>query len=416
MPATIERLAVELLVLVARSLDRRSVCNLRLASLTLAAKLSPFNVPWAFAHKDVKLDYEILDELIRMTRPGGAGCILQHCAVISVLVDGFSKLTPPRFLTSVTADEPGKPTLARLLTHAFNNIRRNSSRGGLKSLRIDLELQPKDMIELLRIMAARSYAPSALHEEALQKISRLVHQAFAATIEALRESHLPVSDHFYIFGSFKGFNLSYLDTLLPMISLASTTTVFAALRELTMSLSSVHMPPIPPPTTYSVGLTDPGEDWSRSGAGQKMLHGSRFLRGLLVLLQFMPHLEELDVCCYDRVLTNISEGATDLGALVTPLEFPSHRNLKVVSLQGLYVTSEALLQYLQAVRPTKLILTEIHLVPGTWFPIFKYLSGSRTTPLKSYRLHNRTGRRGLVEFDFFDCDIGGKHTDTYTVD
>ncbi|KAI1421433.1 hypothetical protein F5Y12DRAFT_704440 [Xylaria sp. FL1777] len=376
MSATIESLPVELVVHVATYLDFQLICSLRLASCTLARKLSPAHLSRFFAYKNVKLDYGSLNDFVYMTYPGRAGCALQHCTI-----------------TGVVVDKPGEPALSRLLSDAFVNLKRNSPRAGLVSLRIDAESPPEGTLNDNEQSLQDDGVFELSSHRALRIIWRTARQTFETTIATLRECQLSVTEHFQLLGAVQGCSLSYRDALLPITQLASTTTVFSLLKKLTMSLSSMCMCSVQIPNT---------DDQSIYGTAnvQQSMHGSSLLQGLLVILATMPHLEELDIHWYNvgsLGLTSLEDGTIDLN-VAAPLESP-HLNLKACSLQGLYVSGEDLLRYLKAARPTKLTLTDIRLIPGTWTPIFEYLSSSISS-ITSYHLDDlREGNGLLVHFD-----------------
>ncbi|KAI0903987.1 hypothetical protein F4823DRAFT_242174 [Ustulina deusta] len=376
MPATIESLPVELVVHVATYLDFQPVCSLRLASRTLAGKLSPAHLPQFFAYKNVKLDYGSLNDLVYMTCPGRAGCSLQHCTI-----------------TGVVADESGEPALTRLLTDAFANLKRNSSRASLVSLRVNAESRPEGICTDNERPLGFSVQDNGVFELNCRRELRIIwhtaQQTFETTMAALRECHLSVSEHFELFGAVRGCGLSYRDALLPITQLASATTVFSLLKKLTMRLSSIRISSVQISSTYDQSMTV-----------RQSMHGSSLLQGLLVILASMPHLEELDIHWYNigsLDSTSLENSTVDLD-VAAPLESP-HLNLKACSLRGLYVAGEDLLRYLKAARPTKLTLTDIRLIPGTWTPIFEYLSSS-ISPITSYHLDDLRESDGLlVHFD-----------------
>ncbi|KAI1272734.1 hypothetical protein F5Y07DRAFT_403100 [Xylaria sp. FL0933] len=381
MPATIESLPVELVVHVANYLDFQPACSLRLASRTLADKLSPACLPQFFVYKNVKLDYESLNEFAYMTYPGRAGCVLQHCTI-----------------TGVAGDEPGEPALTtRRLNDAFAALKRNSPRAGLVSLRVNAESPTlEDLVnEDAQSLQDDDDAFKLNTHRALRILWRTAQEAFETTMAALRESHLPVSEHVELRGVVHGCNLSYRETLLRITQLASATTVFSSLKKLTMSLSSMHMSLVQIPNSYDRTL------YGKTLVRQSM-HGSSLLQRLLAMLVFMPHLEELDIYWYNVGSSDSSSLEEDdtMNLDVTPPFEPPHLHLKACSLRGLYVAGEDLLRYLKAVRPTKLTLTDIRLIPGTWTPIFECLSSS-SLPITSYHLDDlREGRYGfLVHFD-----------------
>ncbi|KAI1352295.1 hypothetical protein F5Y01DRAFT_97964 [Xylaria sp. FL0043] len=374
MPATIESLPVELVVHVANYLDFQPVCSLRLASRTLADKLSPAYLPRFFAYKNVKFDDASLKEFVYMTRPGRAGCVLRHCTI--TVVGRASRLGA-----------------TRLLNDAFTNLERNSPRAGLVSLRVKAGSLPRDRL---------------YYHMALPGHWHTAQQTFETIMTALRECHLPVSEHLELRGSVQGCSLSYRGALFRITDLASATTVFGLLKQLTMSLSSMCINSVQIPSAYDRNMY--GTD-----RVEQSVHGSSLLQGLLVMLASMPHLEELDIHWYNvgSFFSN-RPGAgimnlDDMNLNVTaPLE-PAHVNLKACSLRGLYVAGEGLLRYLEAVRPTKLTLTDIRLIPGTWTPIFECLSSS-TLPITYYHLDDlRQGDGLLVHFD----DVPGQAKFSY---
>ncbi|KAI1294011.1 hypothetical protein F5Y03DRAFT_399758 [Xylaria venustula] len=352
MLATIDSLPVELVAHVATYLHFHQICSLRLASRTLAAKLCPENLPRLFAYKTVKLDYQSLNDFIYMTSPDRAGCVLKHCTITNTLVR-----------------EPRDPAFTRLLNKAFVNLKRNSPRAGLVSLCVNVDLPPSSWA---------NGVPSAWYTAQM-------------TMAALRECHLSVSEHLR-FSAAQECSLPYRNALPLITQLASSTTVFSSLKKLTMGLCSTRAPKDYTSGAYFLGIN------SITDVRQSM-HGSCLLRGLLIMLESMPRLEELDIHWYNvRTYPPTAEdGYMDLevAAAIEPL----HINLKACSFRGLYIPVDDLLQYLKAVQPAKLTLTDVRLVSGTWTHIFEYLS-STTSPITSYHLDDLYESDGLmVHFD-----------------
>jgi len=367
MPATIESLPIELLAHVATYLDFQPVGSLRLASRTLLSKLSPVHLPQFFAYKNVKLDHGSLHELIYMTCPGRAGCVLQHC-----------------FITGVLSNDSDSLALTRLLTDAFVNLKRNSPCAGLVSLRVNVRASPEGSRFNHNEEDESPWSPP--QDSSLLQISCcMARQTFETITAALLESQLSVNEYFDVLGGVQGCSLSYRDALPSITHLASTTTVFGSLKKLTLRLSSIRISSVRIPDTYDQSV------YSTDRIRQSM-HGSSLLQRLLVMLVSMPHLEELDIHWYNFSSLD-SDDNLDLDITV-PLESP-HLKLKDCSLRGLYVAEEDLLRYLKAVRPNNLTLTDIHLIPGSWTSIFEYLSSS-ISPITSYRLDDLRESDGLL--------------------
>ncbi|KAI0430578.1 hypothetical protein F5Y09DRAFT_341511 [Xylaria sp. FL1042] len=377
-----ESLPVELVTHITTYMDLPSISSLRLTSRTLASKLWHENLPHFFAYKNVKLDQASLQDLVYMTSRGRAGCLLRHCTITNIA-------------------DTDSLVLTRLLTNAFINLKHNSPRGGLVSLCLTVDSLP----ELHDEIDEQSDSDDSIILPPKSRRSQYViwrksQQIFKSTMLALRDSQLPISEHFDTLGAVRRYSLPYHSVLFSNEHSQSPISSLSSLKKLTMSLSSTCLSsPMIEPNVIINTLSD------------ESLHGTRVLRGLLAMLASLPQLEDLEIHWYNVCARDAAGPEHHMKSLdVTSPPYSAH--LKTCTLRGLYVTGEALLEFLKAVQPKLLTMTDISLVSGVWTPIFEYLS-SPNSPIASYHLDDleENGLK-LVHFE----DVPGRSKFRYLSD
>ncbi|KAI1737779.1 hypothetical protein F4680DRAFT_206097 [Xylaria scruposa] len=332
--SSLETLPIELVGYITTPLERRDVLSLRLTCRALESKIPHAQL---FARKDVELDRESLENMVYMTSQGRVGTLLQHCTIYSV--------------AKVVSDTLNLDEHVRLLTEAFANLKKYSPRTRLASVS-------------LRVFKDDTTEPTWKH------IAPVAPQVFHVAIEALRASELSVDEHLDLFGGDLRCSLPAA-VFLSINQRFASVPIFRALKKLTVRLAS--------------------SSFRNDGSSQSAL-GTLLLQGLLDMSGIMPELEDLDIHWY-----NTATGSED--ALSVNLSGQSHfSRLKICSLRGLYVPVGNLLEFLKAVRPVALTMTDVSLAPGSWTSIFEYVTSS-DSPLTYYHLDDLRESRRLVHFD-----------------
>ena len=365
MASPLEALPVELIEHIVTLLDFRDIAALRLTSRTLDSKASQGSFTAFFKYKNIELTTRILQELVQVTSQSGLGCLLQHCTITGIA-------------RNETAAPDGDTELLRLLTEAFCNLRQRSKKRELASLRLRvaarIESQDGTLIEPDKFRSWSSIWDAAL-------------RAFNVTTTALNESQLPIVGHLDIFGSLRGCSLS-CDAFSAFADTLAATHVYNSLKRLTVSLSAV----------YKATMND---DFATAFTDEEAQSESRHLRfvfeDILQMLQSMPELQCLDLHWYN-IGNKASISAAPPSARQKSGTSPISTRLKECSLRGIYTTESALLQFLQAVHPTMLTLTDVRLISGTYAPIFEHLTGPYGSVM-CYHLDDLHEGNALVHFD-----------------
>jgi hypothetical protein len=303
--------------------------------------------------------------MVRVTSQGRLGCLLQHCTITGIVRN-----------ETTAADEGTEHR--RLLAKAFHNLKQCSPTGGLVSLclRVAARIEGADR-ELTEPDDFRSWR--AVWDTALR--------TFNVTTAALNKSQLPVDDHLDIFGSLRGCSLA-CDAFLTFAQEFASMHVFRSLKRLTVSLSV----PLKAITEHQFNVVV-----TKIAAQAQSTHSNLILQGIMQLSHIMPELESLKIHWYnlgDSMSTSLVPSATRQESTVSSASIC----LKECSLHGIYVSESHLLQFLEAVHPATLTLTDVRLVSGTYAPIFEYLT-SPDSPFTYYHLDDLRERRALVHFD-----------------
>ncbi|KAL1999309.1 hypothetical protein VTN02DRAFT_4710 [Thermoascus thermophilus] len=366
----LEALPIELVELIVTFLEPRDVASLRLTSRIVADKTSQGSFAARFTRRTVALTTATLREMVRVTGQGHLGRLLQHVTIAGIARDGT---------TAAEKEEEEEDTEhRRLLTEAFDTLKRRSPTGGLSSLRLRVAARVdgadgEELVEPDHFYAWRRVWDAAL-------------RAFKVTMAALSEARLPVTEQLDLFGSVRGCSLACDAFLLAFAHGPASMmmrTIFGSVKRVMVSLSA------------------PYQAATEHGSESESRHANLILQNILqVLLPVMPELQSLDLHWYN------------LGASTSTSPVPSATrqdsnsntssaaaaNLKECSLRGIYVSEDDLLRFLQAVRPATVTLTDIRLVAGTYASIFHYLTDP-DGPVTRYHLDDIRERNALVHFD-----------------
>lgn len=365
MESPLEALQIELIEHIVTFLELCDIASLRLTSGAMENKASQGSLTALFKHKNVELTTKTLDEMVRVTSQGRLGCLLQHCTITGIVRN-----------ETAAADEGTEHV--RLLAKAFRNLKQRSKKGGLGSLclRVAARMEGADG-ELIEPDNFRSWR--AVWDVALR--------TFKVTMAALNESQLPVDEHLNIFGSLRGCSLA-CDAFLAFAQQFTSMHVFGSLKRLTVSLSAPHKAATEHQSEAAVIET---------GAQAQSRHSNLILQGIMQVSRIMPALERLELHWYnlgDSMSTSPVPSATRPESSTSS----AFTCLKECSLHGIYVSESHLLQFLQAVQPATLTLTNVRLVSGTYASIFKYMAGP-DSPVTYYHLDDIREGNALVHFD-----------------
>ncbi|KAI1639380.1 hypothetical protein F4809DRAFT_638639 [Biscogniauxia mediterranea] len=195
MKASLETLPIELVECIVTLLDLRDIASLRLTSCSIESKASQGHFAALFHRREFALNRSTLQKMVQMTSQGRPGCLLQHCTISGVV--GTDGTAGSEFDEHV-----------RLLTEAFRNLKQLSPRGGLASLRLDVDVRgrnPRDVFWIRDFRLWTDICTMALH-------------TFNLTMKALNESQLPVGELNLFIGTLPrtGCRLAY-DALLSLL-------------------------------------------------------------------------------------------------------------------------------------------------------------------------------------------------------
>ncbi|KAI1775413.1 hypothetical protein F4818DRAFT_48670 [Hypoxylon cercidicola] len=383
MKPSLEALPVELVAHIGTLLDLQDIASLRLTNRNIGSKL---HLAKFFAQKNVDLALTPLEDMARMTRQDRLGRLLQHCTITGV-AEGDGSNTPI-------------DNQVRLLTEAFSNLKQHSPRGRLASLCLRVSIRGQYFDD---------HTPVPDTFRLRKEIWAAALQTFNVTMIALHESQLPVDEYLDIFGGILGCSLM-CDAFFSLTRLFTSVPVFRSLKTLKVNLSSPYMDLEEEYMDLEEGYMDteerymdPEERTPDAAAdiperSSQSVHVTPILQGLLEMSSIMPKLETLNIHWYN--LGNDSSTAqTNHTSHVENNSSRSHfGDLNRCCLRGVYVSESDLLEFVKAVHPADLTMTDIHLVSGTYASIFEYLSSS-DSPVTHYHLDDIHERNCLVHFD-----------------
>jgi hypothetical protein len=388
MKSPLQALQIELIEYIVTFLELRDISSLRLTCRALEDKASQGSFTAFFKHKNVELTTRTLQDMVRVTNRGHRlGCFLQYCTITGI-VRRYDETTTT---TLAVADEG--PTehhhLQRLLTQAFRNLKQqHGPKEGLASLcfRVAARIEGAADGELTTTEPDEFRSWRAVWEAA--------RRTFNVTMAALNESQLRVDEHLDVFGSLKGCSLA-CDTFLAVAQESAARHVFASLKRLTVSLSA----PPAPPKAATEHQSEEAAAVIETEVQTQSRHSHLILQDIMQVLRIMPVLESLKLHWYNL---GVNASTLPVTSSATPWESnissASITGLKECSLHGIYVSESHFLQFLEAVHPTSLTLTDIRLVSGTYAPIFKYLT-DLDTPVTYTHLDDIREGNALLHFD-----------------
>ncbi|XDG01015.1 hypothetical protein ABKA04_000630 [Annulohypoxylon sp. FPYF3050] len=360
MAPSLETLPVELISHIVTLIDLRDIVSLRLTSRTVESKVSQQHFANYFHHKHVKMASGPLENMVHITSQGRLGCLLQHCTITGVVGIDISG-------TRIYNEH------IRLLAEAFSNLKQRSPKGRLASLCLRVSVRNRDS-------TSESDSPSLR-----ESIWATALRTFNVTMTALHASQLPVDEHLDIYDGVLRCSLPY-DALLPLTQRFTSMPVFSSLKKLTVSLSSPFINP-------EENISDPAI--SIPGQSIQTFHGKLALRGLLDMSSIMPQLESLDVHWYNIVACDTS--VAQLNPAVE-LGYSNFACLKTCRLRGVYIFESDLLEFVKAIHPSALTMSDIRLTSGTYSSIFEYMA-LPNTPITYYHLDDLREGHALVHFD-----------------
>ncbi len=386
MKSPLEALQIELVEYIVTFLELRDISSLRLTSGTLEDKASRGSFIAFFTHKNVELTTRTLQDMVRVTNPDRRlGCFLQHCTI-----KGIARREGE--MTTAVADEG--PTehhrFQRLLTEAFRNLKqRYGPKKGLASLcfRVAARVEGAADGELSTTEPDQFRSWRAVWEAA--------RRTFNVTMAALNESRLQVDEHLDVFGGLKGCSLA-CDAFLAAAQESAATHVFASLKRFTVSLSER---PLPPKPELNYDESEEEEEVIVTKAQTQSGRSHLILQDIMRVLRTMPKLESLKLHWYDLGVNGPTSSVTSYAtSWESNISSAPTTGLRECSLQGIHVSESHLVQFLEAVHPTSLTLTDISLMSGTYDPIFKYLTDP-DTPVTYTHLDDICLGFNLVHFE-----------------
>ncbi|KAL9620500.1 MAG: hypothetical protein Q9160_004969 [Pyrenula sp. 1 TL-2023] len=339
--------------------------SLRLASRTMERKASQGTFASSFEKKDIKLNVETLQNMVRVTSQGWLGPLLRHCTITSII--------HPKYGAGDNASE-----CLHLLIKAFDNLKHRSKSGSLVSLH-------------LRVATPTGGANDGFNGTDVvcswQTIWEAALHVFNTTMLALYESQLLVSKHLSVFGNVRGCSLA-CDAFLASIHTPASAQIFRHLKELTVSLSA----------SYGSGAEDQvGPTAAGVGAQIQSTYSSLILKSILRLGHIMPDLEKIDLHWYN-IGQFTANAPIQAAASQECSDGMTFANLRVCGLHGLYTSESDLLHFFQTVRPAAVSMRGIYLLSGTWASIFKYFARADSA-VTSYDLDDVHEGTQLVHFD-----------------
>ncbi|KAI0191050.1 hypothetical protein F4808DRAFT_476412 [Astrocystis sublimbata] len=335
-----QALPPEILCLAAMHLDFQDILALRLASRTIRAIVSDTSInSRLFSRKQVYLKQDSLAALVEMTRPGRAGCALQHCTVTG--------------LAGVAITECDEHI--NLLTTAFKNLKIHSTQGALVYLRLHVVATSSNV--------SSNEAPNSNPPASTRAILRTAKETFNIAMAALHGSGLSVDEHLNIFHDTRGCSLAF-DAWLSLDQQFTSLTAFGNLKRLDVSLSS--------PFDDAIDDEDQEiDDIVYSIRPSQGIHGTSALYGLLKTSTIMPNLESLDLHWYNLQHLAIAIQHDDVAHIQSQSVF---KHLTSCCIQGVQTTGSDLLRFLKTLRPKTVTLTDISLKDGIYTPIFDFIT------------------------------------------
>lgn len=406
MEAKLISLPSELINMITDELGLHEVGNLRLTCRALASKAVSKTFARLFENKTIRLTRNSLENLIHVTQPGSLGCLLQDCTVTGkiLLADcageprgaehHFSAVTASKVTGEQEMKEQYEAAIAqqeeetRLLTKAFQNLRKHNPNKAFASVQLRLEVD-EDVREVLSQLS---------RDNRWRPVWKAALRTFEVTVQALQKAQIPVLHTFDVFNSLKGCSLGY-SAFIDSMKTPEAQQVFGSLRRLEVSLSLSH--------DRELGRVQPDCQEANSlimyDSVRRQL-STYILTEMLQLLIKMPKVQEF-ILHWFHLLRPFHEHS-DREAPLTPqglesphkgVEFQLHK-LEFCKLSGLEVPVEELQTFLQATRPSKLSLCAVNLNSNEWSSIFSQVVGPES-PQQHLHFNDLMQAFSMVHFE-----------------
>ncbi|KAE8402490.1 hypothetical protein BDV37DRAFT_284625 [Aspergillus pseudonomiae] len=359
-PLTLDSLPMELIETVINFLDFQDLCALRLTAHGISAKSSNGRFRQNLKSKRLHIAQAPLEDFAHFTQPGQVGCALQH-------------LTLSDFGVANASDKCLEA--AKLLVQGMENLRQNTSHGGLVSLSLSLH-EPIDS-EL---------------EEAEHATAKL----FDLVMLALSNSKLSVQIVDIFAKCFPIRCALACGEIMAVMEKADLSSTFRECKELCLSLS--HW------------LRDLDEHYeSPLSFDQARDH----TRCICDFVNMFPVLEELHLAWvyYDLAYTDaIQEEEHFFNRIANSCPFPL---LKKCTFHNIRTTEAALLQFLKNVQLASLSMENVYLVSGRDPDCAGSFDASSCEPICSpSSFHCSKGLRSRSYQDWFHNATDGNNTES----
>ncbi|XXH02819.1 hypothetical protein Hte_009206 [Hypoxylon texense] len=368
---TLESLPPEMIHEITKYLGPKDIGSFRLVNRRMCCMTS-YHFATYFEYKTIELTADCLFEFIYQATTSRLARSLKH-----LTIQGYAysrrKYRRKQERRKTTQDSYLFPYLVK----AFRCLQQYSPPGyGLSSLSLRV-IPGQDIMGAIHIpLEYRSYFT----------VWDVATRTFIMTMEALKQTQIPVRDHLDIFTGVNACSLRY-ETFNQFAHefARKQVGIFSSLKRLSISLSL-------DPNSREVLLPGDLTGVHPGLSGRDAIQRRRIRQVLQVLmhgLHFMPELEDLDFHWYNiPKRDDQSNGTVTLGR--APPTFHSGppltaTSLKNCTLRGLFVSEADLLHFLRVVRPTTLGLDFISLTSGDYAPVIQHLA-SPDNEITSYYL------------------------------
>ncbi|KNG84346.1 hypothetical protein ANOM_009492 [Aspergillus nomiae NRRL 13137] len=344
-PLTLDSLPMELIETVVNFLDFQDICALRLTAHGISAKSSNGRFRQNLKSKKLHIAQAPLEDFAHFTQPGQVGCVLQH-------------LTLSDFGVANASDKCLEA--AKLLVQGMENLRQNTSHGGLVSLSLSLH-------ELI--------------DSELEEAEHATAKLFDLVMLALSNSKLSVQIVDIFAKCFPIRCALACGEIMAVMEKADLSSTFRECKELCLSLS--HW------------LRDLDEHYESPLSFDQARDHTRFICDFV---NMFPVLEELHLAWvyYDLAYTDaIQEEEHFFNRIANSCPFPL---LKKCTFHNIRTTEAALLQFLKNVQLVSLSMENVYLASGRFESIFHHLSTSQPN-LEYLHLHQLVHDPSTVYFD-----------------
>ncbi|OBT67777.1 hypothetical protein VE03_03453 [Pseudogymnoascus sp. 23342-1-I1] len=379
MGSCLERCPVEIINAIVESIelhDLKTICNLRLACRTLAAKtsLSPHFQAF-FKSKHVELKEQALRPFAQDTQAGGLRCLIQN-----LTLSGFASGDKPRRIrTWKDKMLSSRQRHISLLSQAFNALAKNSPTGKLESLSLEVTVSPA--------FQHRHQPPRAHASFEWRPVWMAAVDTFLMAIPSLAGRRIQI-DSLTIFNGPEQQRCSLPCDVLAKIDwdAPGLPKALSSVQTLSISLSN------------RVFRTDEFEDEDGPGVDPDEGHlhqqisiaqdESNFT-GLANLLQLLPQIKSIDWHYFglrgdfQNLLLSSPERRHEL-LLQHIVELDTLPALTHCTLRGVYAREIDLLAFIKQTGVAQVRLLNVHLVSGTFRSIFDYCTSAAAPVTEVY--------------------------------